>query len=274
MKIRYKEISIKEAQSIMLDMLINFHKICKENDLSYFLDWGTLLGAVRHKGFIPWDDDLDVSMPREDFERFKIIAKEKLDNQYFLQTPETDKYYKYYYIPMKIRHIGSRYIEKVENGEEKFNHGIYIDIFPLDFLPKGKINYKVQCLYKYIMERSNIVNEGFFKTSSKRKLIYPLVYFFIKVLSISDRKKMEKFFINKTKRYDDRYWSGIDLYLKQEYKKEDLFPLKDIVFENNTFNGPNNADSILKSMYGDYNILPPENERFSHSKKIEIISND
>ena len=85
---------------------------------------------------------------------------------------------------------------------------------------------------------------------------------------------MEKFFINKTRRYDDRYWSGIDLYLKQEYKKEDLFPLKDIVFENNTFNGPNNADSILKSMYGDYNILPPENERFSHSKKIEIIAND
>ena len=75
MDIRYKEISIKEAQSIMLDMLINFHKICKENDLSYFLDWGTLLGAVRHNGFIPWDDDLDVSMPREDFEKFKKLLK-------------------------------------------------------------------------------------------------------------------------------------------------------------------------------------------------------
>lgn len=269
----YKEVSIKDAQKIMLDILIEFDRICKENNLRYFLDWGTLLGAARHKGFIPWDDDLDVSMPRKDFEKFRLIAKENLDKKYFLQTPETDKHYKYYYIPMKLRFNDSRYIEKVESGEEKFNQGIYIDVFPLDYLPKGRINYKIQCFYKYIMERANMINEGFSGVSLKRKVIYPLVYFFVKVLNINSRKKIEKFFVEKCKRYDDKYWSGIDLYLKQEYKKEDLFPLKEIVFENNTFSSPNNFDAVLTKMYGDYNTLPPMNERFSHSKKIEVLVN-
>lgn len=266
----YKNISIKEAQGIMLDILIEFDRVCKENNLTYFLDWGTLLGAVRHKGFIPWDDDVDVSMPREDFEKLKTLYNE-FSEDFFLQTPETDKHYKYYYIPMKIRHNKSRYVEVVENGDEKFNNGIYIDVFPLDKLPKGKLNYKIQNLYKYIVERAPIIDIKYRDLSLRRKIIYPLVYFFTKTLTVKGRKKIEDFFIYKCKSYEDMYWGGIDLCFKHIYKKEEIFPLKEIEYENNIFMGPNKPDSILTSMYGDYLTLPPENDRFSHSKNISII---
>ncbi|MDU5109157.1 MAG: LicD family protein [Clostridium sp.] len=270
--IHKKEVSLREGQLVMLDILIEFDRVCRENNLRYFLDWGTLLGAIRHKGFIPWDDDVDVSMPREDFERLKSLYN-KFNEDYFLQTPETDKYYKYYYIPMKIRYNNSRYVEVVETGDEKFNNGIYIDVFPLDKLPKGKINYKLQNIYKYIVERSAIVDEKYKDLSTKRKLIYPLVYLFTNILGIKGRKKVENFFIYKCRSYDNLYWGGIDLCFKHIYKKEDIFPLREIEFEGKKFMAPNNPESILTDMYGDYLSLPPENERFSHSNKIEVFYN-
>lgn len=270
--IKSKEVSLKEAQNIMLKILIEFDRVCRENNLKYFLDWGTLLGAVRHKGFIPWDDDVDVSMPRVDFEKLKSLHN-KFNEDYFLQTPETDNHYKYYYIPMKIRYSKSRYVEVVEKGDEKFNNGIYIDVFPLDKLPKGKINYKLQNIYKYIMERSPIIYIGYKNLSLRRKIIYPLVYLFTNILSITVRKRIEDFFIYKCKSYDNIYWSGIDLCFKQKYRKEDIFPLNEIEYEGIKFMGPNNPDSILKSMYGEYMMLPPENQRIRHSKKIEVFYN-
>lgn len=271
---KYKEISVREAQNIMLDILVEFDRICNKNNLDYFLDWGTLLGAIRHKGFIPWDDDLDVSMPRKDFEKFKLIAKEELDEKYFLQTPETDDKYKYFYIPMKIRHNKSKYIELVESGDEEFNNGIYIDIFPIDKLPRGKVNYKLQVLYKFIIERAIILEKNINELSIKRKVIYPIIYFFINVLSIKNRQGIERFFRNKCKSYDNLYWSGIDLYLKQVYKKEDLFPLKEIEFEGKKFKSVNNPEEVLRSMYGDFMKMPAESERFSHAKSIQILYDD
>lgn len=267
-----KNATIKEAQKVMLDILIKVDEVCKNNNLSYFLDWGTLLGAVRHKGFIPWDDDIDISMPREDFEKFRKIAQKELGDRYFLQSPETDEKYPYYHIPMKIRDNKSKYVESVETGNEEFNQGIYIDIFPLDYKPVGKINYKVQCLYKFLMERSPILNRPFSEFSLQRKLIYPFVYILIKGLSVESRGKIEKFLIRKGKVDKDLYWSGLDFYEKHVYKKEDIFPLKEIEFEGKYFNAPNNCHGILKDMFGDYMKLPEEKDRFSHSKEIKIFN--
>ncbi|MBS5938003.1 LicD family protein [Clostridium sp.] len=89
--IHKKELSLIEGQFVMLDILIEFDRVCRENNLKYFFDWGTLLGEIRHKGFIPWDDYIDVSMPREDFEKSKSLHN-KFNEDYFLQTPVTDKY--------------------------------------------------------------------------------------------------------------------------------------------------------------------------------------
>ena len=89
----YEDLSLRDAQMLMVEILEDVHNLCEKHGLKYFLDGGTLIGAVRHKGFIPWDDDIDIGMPREDYEKFIEIAKKELPDNLFLQTFETDKYY-------------------------------------------------------------------------------------------------------------------------------------------------------------------------------------
>lgn len=263
--------ALRQAQGVMLDILIKVDEICRENDINYFLDWGTLLGAVRHGGFIPWDDDIDISMPREDYERFKLIAQEKLGSEYFLQTPHTDKNYTYYHIPMKVRHNNSRFVENVETGSEKFNQGIYIDIFPLDFYTISPIKRKLQGIYKFLLERNTILGKPFSEFTLQRKIVYPFVYMLIKFVSLENRTKIEKWFYSKGKKDLDIYMAGVETYWNTLYKRNDIFPLREIEFEGRSFKCPRDYDSILRNLYGDYMELPPEEKRFWHSKEIEIF---
>lgn len=124
---------IRRLQLVELDILLELDRICRKYNINYFLCGGTLLGAVRHKGFIPWDDDVDIGFLRVDYERFcKVFAQETDLNKYFLQTWKTDKNYRWSY--GKIRRLGTEY---VRSGQEhmKYVSGISIDIFPYDYLP-------------------------------------------------------------------------------------------------------------------------------------------
>lgn len=115
----------------MLQILCATDKICTEHHLTYWLEGGTLLGAVRHHGFIPWDDDMDISMPRKDYEQFLKIAPQLLPKDLFLQTQQSDPQYK---LPIaKIRKRGTLLIETGETGNENYCHGIFIDIIPNDY---------------------------------------------------------------------------------------------------------------------------------------------
>jgi len=125
--------NIRKAQKIMLEIFLEFHRICEKYSLRYWMDTGTLLGAVRHKGFIPWDDDLDVCMPIEDYYTFLEIAPKELPKDMFLQTRESDKHYKRYFAKIRSRRgvIIERFeYRKMKKGKPiKYNMGIYIDIF-------------------------------------------------------------------------------------------------------------------------------------------------
>ena len=118
----------KKIWAIELDLLIKFDKVCQKYGFKYWLAYGSLLGAVRHKGFIPWDDDLDVMMPREDYDSFIKLSSE-FENPYFLQTHETDK--GYYYSFAKLRNSNTTAVSKMF-AFEKWNQGIFLDIFPND----------------------------------------------------------------------------------------------------------------------------------------------
>ena len=119
----------------MLQILCATDKICTEHHLTYWLEGGTLLGAVRHHGFIPWDDDMDISMPRKDYEQFLKIAPQLLPKDLFLQTQQSDPQYK---LPIaKIRKRGTLLIETGETGNENYCHGIFIDIIPNDYYHNG-----------------------------------------------------------------------------------------------------------------------------------------
>lgn len=129
---------LKGLQDAELSMLKEFISVCEKHGLKYYLIGGTCLGAIRHGGFIPWDDDIDVALPREYYEKFIKIAEPSLPEYYFLQTFETDKEYPNCFA--KIRDSRTTFIESsVKNL--KINHGAYIDIFPLDYYPEknGKI---------------------------------------------------------------------------------------------------------------------------------------
>ena len=124
-----REVLLK-VQPILLDMVKEISRVCEENGIRYFLYRGTFLGAVRHRGFIPWDDDMDVAMPRKDYEKFCRIAPEKLGNQYCFQNWHTDDAYAHPF--GKVRKRGTVYVEaKCHRLPE---NGFYVDIYPLDFL--------------------------------------------------------------------------------------------------------------------------------------------
>ncbi len=119
----------KKLWAVILDLVNEFDIVCKKHGFTYYMIYGTLLGAVRHKGFIPWDDDFDVAMPREDYDRF-IQLKDEFKNPFFLQTPYTDPESCYTYA--KIRNSNTTGLSNMFKYQ-KFNHGIWITIFPLDY---------------------------------------------------------------------------------------------------------------------------------------------
>ena len=134
---------LREVQLIQLNMLLKVDEICRLNNIRYYLIGGSALGAVRHKGFIPWDDDVDIGMFRRDYDQFLDIADKFLDNKYFLQTNRTDPDYHGPYA--KLRANNTTYIEKVSRSlGAKIHQGIFIDIFPLDNVPDKKLLLKLQ----------------------------------------------------------------------------------------------------------------------------------
>lgn len=143
---------LENMHKIQLNMLIEFDKICRRNNIKYILDAGTLLGAVRHKGFIPWDDDIDVRMLRDDYEKFCVVANKELPETMFFQNYKNDKGYPWMY--SKIRMKGTK---AVRIGQDRLNmeEGIYMDIFPCDGVPddnkKKKKHNRLAKIYRKIL---------------------------------------------------------------------------------------------------------------------------
>lgn len=150
-----KELSpeqFRKMQLIELEMLVEFDRVCRDNHIDYVLFGGSLLGAVRHKGYIPWDDDADIGMLREDYNRFKKHMKEMNPEICYFQDHETDPEYRWSY--GKLRRTGSKYI-RVGQEHLKCKTGIFVDIFPMDDIPLGVLGQILQdwhcfCLRKIL----------------------------------------------------------------------------------------------------------------------------
>lgn len=134
-----KELDIYKTQKIALEMLKVIANICEENNIDYFLAWGTLIGAVRHKGFIPWDDDVDILMPREDYNKFLKIFLNVTNNYDIYSVNNTDRYY----ISLsRIIDNTTIIIGEKKSNEDQKDCGIFIDIYPLDFVGNNEIEIK------------------------------------------------------------------------------------------------------------------------------------
>jgi len=249
---------LREAQLIMLDMLVEFDAICQKHNLQYWLDSGTLLGAVRHKGFIPWDDDIDLSMPVEDYRKFKAIAQDELSENIFFQTRETDKGFKFDY--MKLRSNRASIVEFHEKGKEiDYHQGVFVDIFPMLTLPNSKFHREFyEDAFKLIRDVSAIsLHTPNGKDHPKvRKALLEAVNEMHEGWEKGDVKV-----IYSGKMPDVPAWFDID----------EVFPLKKIEFEGLEFYAPKNPQHYLKNIYSfDFMELPPLEKRTIHAHSIKF----
>lgn len=246
---------LRTSQMKLLTILEAIDSICRRCDISYWLDGGTLLGAVRHGGFIPWDDDVDIAMTVEDLRRFVEVAPNLLGDNLALQTPDTPGVKELIY---KVRDKDSLLIE---NGEEvHFDglHGMFVDIFPFIDYPDVSISFVKK--YGHGVSKSYSILHHTHRYSLRSVAELPwfsLKYFYYKALwkAASLLKPMGKYVGNTL--INNGY--GI------MHRRDSVFPLTEVQFEGKTFSAPCNPDAYLRDLYGDYSVLPPENRRKSHA---------
>lgn len=266
---------LRKVQLIQLEILKEVVKVCEQHNIHYFLEGGTLLGAVRHQGFIPLDDDLDIGMLREDYEKFIRIAPSSLSQKYELLNWYTDPGYG---LPFcKVIKRGTVYLEEKASRSSSKN-GIYIDIFPYDNFPDNKIS---QCHQGLLLM--------FYRTVLRAKCHYKTWnshgrFYFYKWLKNTPFRILSIFFTKNflTQKYDETamwfnkkdcssyYLQGISRYGKFIFPKECFNKFIPLHFENETFNAPVGYDLYLKIGYGNYMTPPPVQERENRHGIIEI----
>lgn len=250
---------LEQSQLVMLRLLRIVDEICINNSLDYWIDSGTLLGAVRHDGFIPWDDDLDICMPRKDYNKFIELASSELPSDTFLQNKDTDPTFPPYYV--KLRDNNSTIIERFENDRNiEFHQGIFIDIFPVDFV--DDVNEFL--LYKRLVNKDYKHKQT---TSKKLKVKAYLKKYFAEVkVKIVGKDSLISTINKKYINSDGKYViKGIELDFESVIEKDKVYPLKRIKFCNFNFLAPKDTHTYLKNMYGDYMKLPDVSERVSHA---------
>ena len=257
---------MNKPQQKQYEILCELDRICKKNNMNYYLDAGTLLGAVRHHGFIPWDDDIDVGMLRKDYNKFVEIVEKELNDKYFFQDYKTDEYFGGVY--GKIRIKNTKYIEKVCKNI-KAKDGIFIDIFPFDNISANekqskKDFLKVVTLRVMLLLKNNYIVETNTFTKKIEKLALKFLSLFISKKSII--KKINKI-TNKYNDQDTEYIANFSTtyFNKTRYKKEWFMDTVLLNFEEGKFLCPKNYDAYLKYLYNDYMQLPPEDKRINHS---------
>ena len=249
---------LRKAQLRMLEILVEVDKICRKHSIPYWIDYGTLLGAVRHGGFIPWDDDLDIGMMNEDYKRFLSIAPQELPNRFVVQNLSSEKYY-----PLTFSKIVDKNSKVYSNDYFHQNSkwtGIWVDIFPLI---KGNVKCRkwLDPLYGRCFRRVHHV-EPFNVTVFISYLLFPFVWV---------AKQMMKFgflFCNSNMRMDE-FGMTASLYRKQKYYC-DYLPTKDIRFEGIIVPAPNHTDKVLTDYYGDYMQIPPLEKRETHVSSFDV----
>lgn len=258
---------LRKAQLLMLKILKEVHKICEENNIKYFLSDGTLIGAIRHQGFIPWDDDLDIGMLREDYEKFCKIAPQILSENFILQNFQTDKGYGLQFGKVILKN--TVWIEKVAKNTNRQWSGIYIDIFPYDNITENKKMQKlINRLYIFIqgliLIKFKYINISNYESMAK-KLKYVLKKIYLctisKKLLIYIRDSICKRYLNKSNTLVTKYGGNF-------YKNQNPYNFyKDLTlqtFEDTSFYIPKNYDKILKNLYGNYMEIPPIEKQRQH----------
>lgn len=253
----YKQQNLRACQLKQVAILQEIDRICRKYNLHYWLDSGSLLGAVRHKGFIPWDDDIDIAMTQDDVLIFCKVAPDELPDHLTLYLPSGSQ------AVMKIRDLNSFFLTKDDDLHAPYHKGIFVDIFPfIDYPAAGKkwIKFvtKGVCASHAVLTKAHyysIYNTVALFYFCLRYGLCRLLWVFTKLLSFHKHR-----YISNTLRNN---WYGI------MHDKSSVFPIGEIEFEGYKFMAPANPDAYLRDLYKDYMQLPPEEKRIFHAFYIE-----
>lgn len=250
------KVDIRAVQLVMLQIMDEIDKLCQRNGLHYVLDGGTLLGAVRHKGFIPWDDDMDILMPRDDYKRFIQLAKEQLPAGYTFQCIENTKYYPYNF--GKVRATNTLFRERM-TGHLPINQGIYVDVFPMDYVDVShphRLDYVLRWISHYTMLRYQKLKMVDKKRYQIARLI-PMRFINKRISALMEYRLNEQDNMMAKLCHQGPNKPPVSVSL---FEDTILVP-----FENKMFRIPAAYDQYLTGRYGrDYMIPPPPDKRDTH----------
>lgn len=262
-----REMTKNEFRKALLDTMSAVDSFCNDNGINYSIADGTLLGAVRHKGFIPWDDDIDIYMLREDYNKFISLFPQKYQDYYTLHCLENDP--KWHKLFAKVSDDRTLMHNEIRSTNQ---YGVNIDVFPVDEVPDDKIEWMK--FMKKVMFRYFIINNKSRRLSSKRSLLNNLGIIFLDILllpfSRNNLFRRTNKFIQKYngKGFVSCYEVSFGLDLKQPFDKSLFNDIMKWNFEDRLYNGFTNADAFLEESYGrDFMQLPPHDKRVHHSDK-------
>ena len=261
---------MNELQKKELNLFKAFVKVCEKHNLRYFLVGGSALGAIRHKGFIPWDDDIDVGMPREDYDKFVLLQDEFKDTPYFIQTWKSDSCYIYNY--GKLRDSSTTFIENAYMNH-RINHGVWIDIFPIDgftreVIKREKFAKKInhiwfQVYFSYLPALRRKVHKQTFLKDIALNIVAGLFYIFdiahyrnkhvekyVRKVPLNEAVMAGNFFGFNMKR------EAMDANLFKEFIKVPFEDMEAVVLKD--------YDTYLRNLYGEYMTPPPVEKQIGH----------
>lgn len=263
-----KEMFLNDIRKVQIELLEDFHNFCEKNKLRYFLDAGTLLGAIRHNGFIPWDDDMDVSMPREDYNKFMLLAKDGYGNSILL--PAEDSIYN----NLKILDKRTKLIEFPQNIRNEI--AVYIDVYPKDGLPDNSFKSYWLCKKVHYLDLLYWFNKVSIHKWKKSANIMKRMAAFLGRGIMNDKFKYWP--LKKTDQLATRYKFDESPYVAtiiacgmNNCVKRACFESKLVKFENLMLNIPVGYDDYLKALYGDYMTPPPPEKRAKHDNVVYWI---
>ena len=255
--------TLQHIKDVEMLILKDFISICDEHNIDYYLFYGSEIGAVRHEGFIPWDDDIDIAMFRDDYEKFLKVMEDKKSEKY---TIFDSRYNEEYFFQFGRMSLNGTYWAEFWDDQVSFYMGIHLDLFILDKIPNNKFKRQIYMKRCLLLAKFYAISAIKLEETS---IVQKLINVFHVIFNAIGLKP--KFFKNRllkvyTKYENKDYDYCTDLTMNEQcyFKISDFKPVKKAMFEGIEVKIPNNQDSTLGSIFGDYMSLPPEEERVCH----------
>lgn len=268
----YRENELRKLQLTELEILEAIDEVCIKNGIDYWIDSGTVLGAVRHGGFIPWDDDIDIGMLRDDYEKFLSVAPAALGGRYVVSSPHSNQHQAAMFAKVMIKGTSFKTAETEDAG---FNQGIFVDVLPYDSLSDnrcGRFFQRFRCFfwqsisYLRCSGHVNVPHKG--GLGAVERAICKMANRLASRLLTSEavRSHFERAALSHSEESTSKYLHVMPYAMTEPFLRKTMVPPKPIAFEGRTFFGPAEPEAYLEALYGkDWRELPPIEERRNHA---------